>query len=314
MRRCTSTDCGLLWLDPVPVTEDLPRLYDIYYTHTAVDRPRAGVAQTLDVAMRRAVLQKCLGYEMGISPLSARLCAAFSWLFPSGRDGFLAEAMFLRAPRESARLLEIGCGSGEALARMRGLGWEVLGTDFDERAVEVARGRGLDVRCGGVEAVREDAEGFDAIYLGHVLEHVPDPLALFRECAGMLREGGAMVVLTPNAESWGLRLFGPNWRGLEPPRHLHVFGPGNLRKLCGDAGLVPRTVRSTARGARYVLAMSLASKADGANSMPGLGKRFTGLILQFVERMVLSAGEGGEEVVLVAVPHPTCGTRWEEAG
>ena len=199
---------------------------------------------------------------------------------------------------------------------MRDLGWDVLGTDFDERAVEVARGRGLDVRCGGVESVREDAEGFDAIYLGHVLEHVPDPLALFRECAGMLREGGAMVVLTPNAKSWGLRWFGPRWRGLEPPRHLHVFGPGNLRKLCGDAGLAPRTVRSSARGARYVFAMSLASKADGAASLPGFGKRLTGLVLQLVERMVLSVAEGGEEVVLVAqaVPRPACGARREEAG
>ena len=99
MRRCTSTDCGLLWLDPVPVTEDLPRLYDIYYTHTAVGQPRGSVAQALDAGMRRAVLQKHLGYEMGMSPLMARLCATCSWLFPSGRDGFLLRRCFSKRRR-----------------------------------------------------------------------------------------------------------------------------------------------------------------------------------------------------------------------
>ena len=31
--RCTNRDCGALWLDPMPLAEDLPKAYQTYYTH-----------------------------------------------------------------------------------------------------------------------------------------------------------------------------------------------------------------------------------------------------------------------------------------
>src|SRR5689334_6283590 len=34
IRQCTSGACGLLWLDPEPAEEELPRLYHDYYTHS----------------------------------------------------------------------------------------------------------------------------------------------------------------------------------------------------------------------------------------------------------------------------------------
>src|SRR5487761_1111965 len=33
IRRCPNPACGLLWLDPMPVAEDLPAAYEGYYTH-----------------------------------------------------------------------------------------------------------------------------------------------------------------------------------------------------------------------------------------------------------------------------------------
>src|SRR6266481_339245 len=39
MKRCPQEDCGLLWLDPMPEEQDLPLLYQGYYTHQ--DRPPA---------------------------------------------------------------------------------------------------------------------------------------------------------------------------------------------------------------------------------------------------------------------------------
>src|SRR6185437_6809996 len=31
--RCCNGNCGLLWLDPMPLAEDLPAAYESYYTH-----------------------------------------------------------------------------------------------------------------------------------------------------------------------------------------------------------------------------------------------------------------------------------------
>src|SRR5205807_8533980 len=138
---------------------------------------------------------------------------------PSGVDGFLGDVMFLAASN-GRRLLEIGCGSGEALARMREIGWTVVGTDFDPQAVTAARALAMDIRLGGPETLQPEDGRFDAIYLGHVLEHVSDPLAFLERCRALLGEGGSLVIVTPNTASLGLKWFGRHWRGLEPPRHL----------------------------------------------------------------------------------------------
>ena len=94
-------------------------------------------------------------------------------------------------------------------------------------AVQVARQRGLEVDCGAVEDQRYPAAAFDAVTLNHVIEHVPDPLATVAECRRLLKPGGRLLMFTPNAGSLAHWMFGRDWRGLEPPRHLHLFAPGD---------------------------------------------------------------------------------------
>ena len=100
------------------------------------------------------------------------------------------------------------------------------------------------------------ADSFDAVIMSHVIEHVPQPRELLAECARLLKLGGRLVMLTPNAESFGLDYYGRCWRGLEPPRHLQIFSQpaletgrlehhrrqefgrttGSLRKSCDQDG------------------------------------------------------------------------------
>ncbi len=304
-RLCTGEHCGLLWLDPTPLEEDLPSLYQQYFTHEARAAPGGGVRAALGRWLRRGVLQYRLGYDQGLSRLVSLLLSVIAEASPSGADGFMAEAMFIEAPANHGRLLEIGCGSGEALASMRALGWTVLGTDFDPAAVAVARGRGLEVRLGGVEHVGLDDGPFDAIYLGHVIEHVPDQLDLLKRCRELLREGGALVLLTPNTAGLGMKWFGPHWRGLEPPRHLGVFNPECLRSLCARAGFRVRTLRTSARGARYILAMSFqvknAARLGTSVGLPSPAVRVAALLMQLFERALrVLRSNSGEEIVLFA--------------
>ena len=56
--------------------------------------------------------------------------------------------------KKGGRLLDVGCGNGLFLEKMRNLGWEVVGVETDEKAVEVARKRfGLDIYHGTLEQV-----------------------------------------------------------------------------------------------------------------------------------------------------------------
>jgi len=228
LRRCHDRDCGLLWLDPMPVEEDLPRLYESYYTH-AGGREGGGGRGHFREALKQAYWHRLYGYP---APPSRRLVpvAALLRLLPGIPEG-LAQQVFDLPARPGGRLLEIGCGNGETLERMRALGWTCEGIDFDPEAVKAARRRGLDVRLGSVEQQGYASDTFDAVVMNHVIEHVPDPRRLIQECRRILKQGGHFVCITPNCASWCSSIFKDNWRGLEPPRHLHVFSARALRRL-----------------------------------------------------------------------------------
>jgi 2-polyprenyl-3-methyl-5-hydroxy-6-metoxy-1,4-benzoquinol methylase len=70
----------------------------------------------------------------------------------------------------------------------------------------------------------------------HVLEHVPDPVAVARRMLEWLTPDGLLIVETPNAGGLGAGLFGGAWAGLELPRHLSHFTPATLAAVIEKAG------------------------------------------------------------------------------
>jgi SAM-dependent methyltransferase len=220
-----------------------------------------------------------------------------------------ANVMFLDRSRPGY-LLDVGSGNGRFLHKMRRLGWEVLGIENDPRAVVASR-RGYDVPviASTLEEANLRGQSFDAITLRHTIEHVYAPLGLLAECRRLLRPGGTVAVLTPNVESLAHRFFGPCWRGLEPPRHLHLFSPGSLTKTAEAAGLTVKSVTTSARAAYGIWALSRAiarnvSRPAGA-SLPSPGMRLDGLAFHALEQCLVGSSKGcGEEVALVATAVP----------
>lgn len=235
LRQCPDPRCGLLWLDPMPRPEEIHKAYTRYYTHHAAEAGGPGRLKRAWHTLKAAYLAERFGYRGGSNGFQRRALAAAMYLLPLRRRAVEASVRFLRH-QPGGRLLDVGCGSGDWLVQMRELGWHVDGLDFDPAAVELARTRNLNVRAGSLEAQGYDSETFDAVTLHHVIEHVPDPVATLRECHRVLRFGGRLVVATPNAHSLSHRMFRADWRGLEPPRHLHLFTGGSLRRALEAAG------------------------------------------------------------------------------
>jgi len=237
LKHCRAADCGLVWLDPMPLTEDLSKAYSSYYTHAAADAGRrSGWLKNKYLLMRRSYLARNFGYHCNdLENFPAKFWGRLICLFPLRRRATDASVRFLRAV-PGGRVLDVGCGSGEWLGMMRDLGWQVEGIDFDEKAVNVARQTGLNVRCGALEGQNFPAASFDAVTLNHVIEHVPDPVGTLKECARILKPGGKLVLATPNTASLSHRVFKSDWRGLEPPRHLHIFSPTAIRGALAHAG------------------------------------------------------------------------------
>ena len=130
----------------------------------------------------------------------------------------------------------------------RTLGWETRGVEINPSAVEAARARGLDVAQGTIEDIAPPPGGFDLVLLNHVLEHVTDPLRVLRRARLLLAPAGRVRVVTPNAASLGLALFGSCWFPLDAPRHLCLFDGRTLRALAERAELA--VARMQMRGER----------------------------------------------------------------
>jgi len=248
MRRCSEVDCGTCWLDPAPAPEAIGDLYRSYYTHRAT-RPD-GLIRRLYLRGMRGLLADRLGYPIR-DPLGRLLGRLFA-LDPDRVDQILHSVGYLRH-RPSGRVLDVGCGEGSRVERLRDLGWIAAGVDFDAAALEAGRRRGLDLRLGSVESLGEPTASFDAITLSHVIEHVPDPLATLTECHRLLRPGGVLWSATPNVRSEGASRWGAAWRGWEIPRHLQVFSGPALATLVSRAGFEHVHWRTSARIAGTIL-------------------------------------------------------------
>jgi 2-polyprenyl-3-methyl-5-hydroxy-6-metoxy-1,4-benzoquinol methylase len=145
------------------------------------------------------------------------------------------------------RVFDVGAGDCrhfEALRRHCQL--EFAGVEINPSVAHEARSRGYDVATGTLEELDIGAQRcqFDIVSMYHLIEHVVDPVLVFRKAFDLLRPGGYVIGQTPAIDSWERRLFGVAWGGYHFPRHLEVFSREGLRQCIANAGFHEVTVRS----------------------------------------------------------------------
>lgn len=258
MKKCRNISCETFWLDPTPKEEDIPKLYEKYSTHD--DAPFVPIdgatpLRRLFERVRARYLHANYGYAPKSNSIADKILGLLAYLHPAWKDTQAANIFYL-PNHPHGKLLDVGCGNGTSMQKMKSMGWNVVGTDFDEKAVVNAKSKGLEVYLGEIAAQHFPPESFDAIMMNHVIEHVPHPVELLKECRGLLQKGGNLSIITPNAASRGSSYFGRNWRGLETPHHLQVFTVKSLLLLAREAGFSEVKSFSSLQGAQYILGSS----------------------------------------------------------
>jgi SAM-dependent methyltransferase len=138
------------------------------------------------------------GYALGHSQRELERLSGQAEIFAPFTFRMLKEAGL----SEGMRVLDVGCGNGDVsflAASLAGASGEVVGVDKAPAAVEKSRERARNAAIQNVTFEAGDAlempfgSPFDAIIGRLVLMHQPDPVAMLRRLASLLRPGGIIA-------------------------------------------------------------------------------------------------------------------------
>lgn len=238
--RCRQ--CGLVYLNPRPAVDELPRIYPPTYHAFDFSAERYGLAYTV-----RSRLE--------------------AWRL----------ARWCRGLPANARILDVGCGDGFHLRLLRESGhpgWRLEGVDASDAAVAAARASGLAVHAGTVQSLPLERGAYDLVLLIATLEHVDSPHAVLSAVRDVLRPGGRVVIVTDNVDALSFSLFKTrHWGGYHFPRHWHLFTAATLAALARGVGLEVVRASTMLTGVNWVYSVHNALSDYGAP--PSMRRHFS---------------------------------------
>lgn len=216
-------NCGAIFQNPMPSAEEITHFYPDHYDIYKEQTPLKPISH-----FEKAVLKTHYNYDHLQVPLFYRLLARLVGKF------FFRDTVPL-VP--NGKVLDIGCGSGEFLLKLKRLGWICQGVEFNHKAVAVCRAAQLEVFQGELTEAAFESESFDLITAHHFIEHIANPNKMIVEIVRLLKPGGKVLVRTPNSQSLGRAWFGRYWFANDVPRHLILFSIKNMNTVALKHGL-----------------------------------------------------------------------------
>ena len=135
------------------------------------------------------------------------------------------------------QILEVGCGEGAFAGAALEAGFDVDALEPGSR-FPIANARlGARVAQAPWETFLPERPGrYDAILAWEVIEHLERPKEFLAAALNALRREGVILMSTPNAASWSVRVLGVRDPMMCPDEHLRLFTPVGLSRLLTDSG------------------------------------------------------------------------------
>lgn len=126
---------------------------------------------------------------------------------------------------QGGKIIDIGAGLGHLLSGFQDK-WDCYGVEISEYCQNFMTEHYPFIKQVKTEDIPDNY--FDVIYSHHVIEHMENPMVELEESYRILKQGGHMIVVTPNIESWVARRFGDNFRLIKDETHINMFGESTL--------------------------------------------------------------------------------------
>lgn len=136
----------------------------------------------------------------------------------------------------NSRILDIGCGAGNLLYSLNGIGFKNLLGLEPYINKEIING---DIKI-LKKSVHElpDNQKFDLIISNHSFEHIPDQLEILLKVRKLLLKDGNCLIRMPVKTEYIWNRYGINWVQIDAPRHLSLHTPESFRILVDSTGLI----------------------------------------------------------------------------
>lgn len=264
--------CGCLQITQIP--EDLGRHYpnDGYYSYKP---PKQNPLPEWMLHLRSARTRHLLGQKNTMGAILAMLTKNESVHFSWFRRGDITL---------ESRILDIGCGVGELLLKLRREGFRNLqGADpFIREDIDYGNGVLILKR-----APTELGGTFDFVMLHNSFEHMPDPKGTLGALRRLVSQDGTLLLRIPVADCYARRKYGIHWVQWDAPRHLYLYTVKSIHLLAEQAGFYVSEITYDSSFFQFASENYLRSYSLNERGVPPTGKRLAPFTLE--ERRHFSA-------------------------
>lgn len=141
-------------------------------------------------------------------------------------------------------ILDIGCGQGILLHKMKESGFEnVIGIDpFIDETIEYKN---------GLKILKKDFSEMDRLYdlimFNHSFEHMENPLNVMKKSNELLKLNKTLLIRIPIADSYAFNHYRENWCSLDAPRHLFLHTKNSIKILAEQSGFEVKKINYDSR-------------------------------------------------------------------
>jgi 2-polyprenyl-3-methyl-5-hydroxy-6-metoxy-1,4-benzoquinol methylase len=147
--------------------------------------------------------------------------------------------------KKTGKILDVGCGIGLFLVEAKKRGWEVHGTEFTDKAIEICKGKNIIMRQGKLDPGWFNEGMFDVVVSFEVIEHINNPIEEIKNINKILRDGGLFYFTTPNFNASERYFLKADYNIIGYPEHLSYYTKRTINYLLSNNNFKKKKLKST---------------------------------------------------------------------